>query len=155
MKTSQMSSPYTYQKPENAGKPWPPESDAKLLRMLSSGSSVYECADCFKRTVGGIKSRRMTIACNLVNNGKSIEEVADIFKVPVSMIQESLDILEDTSEASKLSALQRQERKNEKAKMRQEKINNMFEKLNEDSPISLLREIRDLLKQVVINANKD
>lgn len=43
--------------PENAGKPWTPESDKKLLGMFDEGSSKRELCAYFKRTEGAIESR--------------------------------------------------------------------------------------------------
>lgn len=43
--------------PENAGKPWLQEDDAKLVQMFEEGRSKGDICDYFKRTEGGIASR--------------------------------------------------------------------------------------------------
>ena len=43
--------------PENAGKPWLPEDDTKLLKLYKAGISVKEIAKRYKRTKGAIRAR--------------------------------------------------------------------------------------------------
>ncbi len=52
MNTSEKANKGRRNMPENAGKPWLPEDDAKLLRLYKAGISVTEIARQYKRTRG-------------------------------------------------------------------------------------------------------
>ena len=43
--------------PENAGKPWNPEEDKKLIAWYKAGKSIDDLAKLHKRTQGSITSR--------------------------------------------------------------------------------------------------
>jgi hypothetical protein len=137
--------------PENSGKPWPPEMEKELIDHLQRRKTLKECAEFFKRTPGGIRSRQLHIARRMVEKGRPIEEVSDLLRVDIIDIEYSIS----TSKRSKENVEKRRQIKEEHKKNNQIKITDVFMYVKEETPLSLLKEIRDLLKQVVINTNKD
>ena len=128
--------------PKNAGTPWTPELDAELIRLLSNKATVDECATHFERTPGGISSRQMLIARDLVGKGTPIEEVSRIVNAPITTIEHSLRISARSLENSK-------KRREERVKNKQAKITAMFPPVTDETPLSVLKEIRDIMKQFI------
>jgi len=120
-------------KPTNHGSAWSEQMEAELVYRLQLKKSIEDCATYFQRTRGGIRSRQRHIARKLVAGGVPINEVSDLVKLDVADIEQSIL-------ASKRSKEIIQKKK---------KI-----EITEETPLSVLKEIRDLMKQVVINTKK-
>jgi len=131
--------------PENSGKPWPPELEKELIDHLQCRKTLKECAEFFKRTPGGIRSRQLVIARRMVENGRSIDDVSDLLRLDVAEIEYSIA----ASKRSKENVEKRRQMK------KQIKVTDVFTNVNEETPLSVLKEIRDLMKQVVINTKKE
>ena len=63
-----------------AGKPWDAAEESVLLQSLSAGIMPEEIAGCLQRKVGGINSRRYTIAERIVSQGGTIAPAAELVK---------------------------------------------------------------------------
>jgi hypothetical protein len=135
-----MPQPSNKPQPKNAGTPWTPELDIKLLHLLSENTTIEECALHFERTTGGISSRQMVIARDLVGKGTPVEEVSKIVNAPISSIENSLRISARSLENSK-------KKQEERVKNKQVKINAIFPQVTNETPMTVLKEIRDLLKE--------
>jgi Arc/MetJ-type ribon-helix-helix transcriptional regulator len=120
--------------PKNAGAPWTSEVDSEFLQMLSDNKNIEECAIHFERTKGSIIARKLHIARRMVSEGQDIEKVSEIVKTPVRFIEESIDYEEA--------------RKRNKQMERAEK-KSRIEPPKEETKLSVLKEIRDLLKKLV------
>ena len=125
--------------PKNAGAPWTPELDTEFLKMLSDNKSVEECAIHFDRTEGSISARKMFIARRMISQGQDIQKVSEIVRSSVRIIEKSLE--------SEKNRKQNTEKKiNETKNTIQQYVQPL---LQEETPLSVLKEIRDLLKQLV------
>jgi len=142
----EMSSSTTRSLPENAGKPWPAEMEGELINQLQRRKTLKECAEFFKRTPGGIRSRHLVIARRMVENGRSIDDVSDLLRLDVAEIEYSIA----ASKRSKENVEKRRQMKKQ-----QIKVTDVFTNVNEETPLSVLKDIRDLMKQVVINTKKE
>ena len=129
---------------KNSGSLWTTEQEAELVRMLSSGMNVAQCAAHFERTEGGISSRRMIIARELIKNGRTLEDVSAILNAPIASIQQSLRAAEISAENEK----KRQETK--KKPQTQLTFSQIVPAVQEETQLSILKEIRDLLKEVLM-----
>jgi hypothetical protein len=128
-------------KPKNNSKPWTAHLEFELVQLLKQGKSVEECAKHFERTVGAIHSRQLAIARELVDTGNTITEAALIVRVSEVSIRQSLD-------ASAVSKAKLERRLVQK----QNKINEIFPitaSITPDTPLSVLKEIRDLIKEAI------
>jgi hypothetical protein len=128
-------------KPKNNSKPWTGDLEFELVQLLKQGKSIEECAEHFERTVGAIHSRQLAIARELVDKGNTIVEAAIIVRVSEASIRQSLD----ASSVSKARLERRREQK-------QNKINEIFPivaSIKPDTPLSVLKEIRDLIKEAI------
>ena len=63
-----------------AGKPWDAAEESVLLQSLSAGIMPEEIAGGLQRKVGGINSRRYTIAERIVSQGGTIAQAAELVK---------------------------------------------------------------------------
>jgi len=124
--------------PKNAGAPWTSELDDEFLHMLSDNKSVEECANHFERTEGSITSRKMVIAKRMIANGEDIKKVSEIVKSSVKFIEQSIE----SEETRKQNA---EKKRNEKKNTIQQYI----QPKQEETSLSVLKEIRDLLKKLV------
>jgi len=124
--------------------------ETDLVNHLQEGKTLEECAEFFKRTPGGIRSRQLVIARRMVESGRPINEVSDLLRVDMMDIQYSIS----ASERSKENVEKRRQIKEENKKNNQIKITDVFMHVKEETPLSVLKEIRDLMKQVVINTKK-
>jgi len=120
--------------PKNAGASWTPELDVEFLQMISDDKSIEECAIHFERTKGSIIARKLHIARRMVSEGQDIEKVSEIVKTPVRFIEESIEY-EETRNRNK-----EMERAEKKSRIQPPK---------EETKLSVLKEIRDLLKKLV------
>ena len=69
------------------GKAWDVSEETVLLQSLSAGIMPEEIASGLQRKVGGINSRRYTIAERMISQGGTIEQAADLVKYTVEQIQ--------------------------------------------------------------------
>lgn len=120
--------------PKNAGSPWTSEVDSEFLQMLSDNKSVEECAIHFERTKGSIIARKLNIARRMVSEGQDIQKVSEIIKTPIRFIEESIEYEEIRKRNKQI------ERAEKKSRIQPPK---------EETKLSVLKEIRDLLKQLV------
>ena len=84
------------------GKPWTPQEESSLLCSLTLGSAPEEIAEQLQRKIGGINSRRYTIAERLIGQGATLEQAADIIKYSPQSIQDHLDKKEPVRASSPL-----------------------------------------------------
>jgi len=119
------------QLPENHNKPWDYDSEKVLEDMIVRGISRDECAEHFKRTSGGIRSRVMVIAKRVFLEGTlTTQQVAKRFHIDNEDLERSLQATKNATDRQKL--LRKVEKK-------------------EDTLLEVCKEIRDLLKMLVIN----
>jgi hypothetical protein len=116
----------------NVGSSWTPEEETQLLNELATTASIDDIAASHKRTSGAIRARQNFIGRRMVvNEGIPIEEAALRVRQPVSSIEQSIA----TSQKSLANA---QDRRNCSAK-------------KDESILSVMMEVRDLLKQMLAN----
>jgi transcription elongation factor GreA-like protein len=116
----------------NAGNMWTPIEEEQLLKALAADVKVSKIANDFGRTVGAIVARQNHIARNLVNKeGKTIEEAASIVKRTPREIEQSLS-------------------KSKKEPLKQV----VQQKPKDENSLTVLIEIRELLKQMVANQQR-
>jgi hypothetical protein len=120
--------------PKNAGASWTAELDAEFLQMISDNKSIEECAIHFERTKGSIIARRLNIARRMVSEGQDIQKVSEIVKTPVRFIEESIEYEESRKRNKQMERAERKSR---------------IEPPKEETKLSVLKEIRDLLKKLV------
>jgi len=119
------------QLPENHNKPWDYGSEKVLEDMIVRGVSRDECAEHFKRTPGGIRSRVMVIAKRVFSEGTlTTQQVAMRFHIDTEDLERSLQATKNATDRKKL--LRKVEEK-------------------EETLLEVCKEIRDLLKMLVIN----
>jgi hypothetical protein len=120
--------------PNNAGSSWTPELDAEFLQMISDNKSIEECAIHFERTKGSIIARRLNLARRMVSEGQDIQKVSEIVKTPVRFIEESIEYEEIRKRNKQIERAEKKSR---------------IEPPKEETKLSVLKEIRDLLKKLV------
>jgi len=133
---------------ENAGSLWSTKLEDELLEMIRSGNTSEQCAIHFKRTSGGIRARQLVIAKRLVGNGNTIEEASSIVNVPIQSIQQSLR----ASEVARSNLQKRKEQANPKDSIRETLL--IVDTIKPDTPLSVLKEIRDLIKDFIASQSK-
>jgi hypothetical protein len=131
--------------PTNHNAPWTDDLENDLLQQLGNGMTRQQCAIHFQRTTGSIGGRQMMIARRLVASGKTVEEVSDIVKASVVSIRQSLQ----AERAAKENA--RNKRADVSTQMTT--IVQRIPAVTPDTPLSVLVEIRDLMKQLVKNTS--
>jgi hypothetical protein len=70
-----------------AGKAWDVSEETALLQSLSAGVMPEEIAGLLQRKIGGINSRRYTIAERMISQGGTIEQAAGLVKYTPEQIQ--------------------------------------------------------------------
>lgn len=103
-------------RPERCGQPWSVAEEHSLMSMLEQGMPIDRIAMEFKRTERSIHLRQCTIADVLMQKGIPIEQAAKIVKCSIEAVETYLT---------------------KKNAPKESKV---------DTELSLLREIRDLLK---------
>lgn len=138
--------------PERVGKKWEPEEEMYVLKRISQGANYTTIASECQRTIGGISSHLREIACRFIKDGKSMEEVVRITGLLETEITDSIAIRE-RSEKLKLEKQSRP--KEEIPKLKQTFLPFPVEPQNTSNPefMTILVEIRDLLKQLVEDKN--
>jgi hypothetical protein len=106
----------TPSRPERTGQPWSVAEEHSLMSMLEQGAPIRRIAAEFKRSERSIHLRQCTIAEVLMCKGIPIEQAANVVKISIDQVNEFITKKKSPKE-SKL-----------------------------DTELSLLREIRDLLK---------
>ena len=123
---------------DNMGKPWSADDENQLIKMLTEGASTETCATEFKRSIGGIRSRQYELAYRFVEDGKTLSEACQIMKVDEEMLNKSIR----SRTAAKQSKL------NKKTDVSTQ-MTTIVNKVQPNTELSLLIEIRDLLKLLV------
>ena len=120
----------------NQGSVWNEEEETTLLQELALNETVEEIAKKHARSIGAIRARQNHLARRMVlEQGFTVEEAAHRVRTNVHSVQQSLD-------ASKKSLTNAQKR------------HNYVEVKKEETPLSVMMEIRDLMRQMVANQVK-
>ncbi len=114
----------------NVGFPWRAIEEAELLDRLKQGMTITQCAIAHGRTTGAIQSRQKVIARAMHDAGKTIEEITDTTRLNRDVVRMVIDAYSG--------------RPVEKPNAQQVFG---FAPPPPDTQVSLLREIRDLLKE--------
>ena len=123
---------------ENRGRAWSEDDENRLVQMLYGGASINTCAAEFKRTLGGIRSRQLDIAYRYVEEGKTVTEACQIMKIDEDLLIKSIRLRSAAKEA-----------KRNKKKDISTQTTTIVRKVEPHTELSLLVEIRDLLKLLV------
>lgn len=110
-----------YSDNEKTGRSWSSEEDNKLIEEIKT-LDVKEIANLHKRTVVGINSRLRHIGCRLLQQGMEIDDVSKMLNLSVATLQKSMNMSKSKNTAQNGET-------------------------NADV-VSLLKEIRDLLKVI-------
>jgi hypothetical protein len=131
-----MDSPKTKTLPANSGKPWTTKDDQALLSLLAASTPIHEIALKFARTSGAIVARQNHIGRQMImQNGLSVEDAAMHVRRTVQELEQSL------------SAAVTDKIPPPKPPMKQSNS-------AEESMLSVMVEIRNLMKQMVANQVK-
>ena len=103
-------------RPERCGQPWSVAEEHSLMSMIEQGTPIHRIAAEFKRTERSIQLRQCNIADVLIQKGIPIEQAVKIVKISVEELNEFIS---------------------KKNTPKEPKV---------ETELSLLREIRDLLK---------
>lgn len=121
-----------------AGMNWTDEENAELMKRATSNMQIKDIAFLHKRTIGGIKSRIMLNALDMVkDNNMTLEDVSKLVHIPLQMLEKY------------------KKRQDDKKDTNHERIaskKNKTDKQSEDTYMSILIEIRDLL-YIIAKAN--
>ena len=125
----------TTQLPENQGGLWTAQEETALLEELATTQTIEFIAKMHHRTPGAIRARQNHLARRLIlEEGVSLEEAAMRVRQPVFSIQQ-------TMAASQKSMTNARQRKDAGAK-------------KEESLLSVMMDVRELLRQMVANQTK-
>jgi hypothetical protein len=105
---------------DNMGKSWSTEEERNLIEEIKT-LDIGQIANLHKRSIGSIKSRLRHIGCRMINDGITIHNVCEMLKLSETSLQKSLNLRKYQHQAT-------------------------AENSSQDKMISLLTEIRDLLK---------
>ena len=108
---------------KNIGKAWSTDEENKLIEELKT-LNIEEIATLHQRTIGGIEARIRVIGCRLLQQGIKINDVCEMLKVSDTILQKSMNM---------------------------RKKSNRLNNNDNETVITLLKDIRDLLN---IIANK-
>jgi ribonuclease HI len=74
--------------PTNCGSRWTTEQETSMLEAIAKNTSIHDIAEKMNRTYGGIRSRLLIIARNMiVNENKTYEEVSKITSLSIDCIK--------------------------------------------------------------------
>ena len=127
--------------PINQGKPWLEDEILRLLQAVKRKESIQQIAETHRRTSGGIQSRLSSLAADYYyNDERPIEKIMTFTGLSKDQV---LDAIAKRANTMKV----KEKKKEQKAQSYRTPSINMFEPPKKDeSVISLLTEIRDLLK---------
>jgi len=121
--------------PINHGGPWTDEEESKLMRELAEGIDFHAIVEAHRRTQGAIAARQKVIGRRMVlKENLTLEEAALRVRLHPNQLKQSLD-------ASQVAQTNAQQRRDARVK-------------KEESLLSVMVDIRQLLKQMVINQEK-
>ncbi len=121
--------------PINHGGPWTYEEESKLIRELADGVEFRTIAESHRRTQGAIAARQKAIGRRMVlKENLTLEEAALRVRLHPSQLKQSLD-------AAHVAQTNAQQRRDAGVK-------------KEESLLSVMVDIRQLLKQMVVNQEK-
>lgn len=134
--------------PERVGKKWEPEEEIYVLKRISQGANYMTIASECKRKIGGISAHLREMACRFIKDGKTMEEVVQITGLLETEIADSIAIRE---RSEKLKVERQSRPKEEIPKLKQTFLPFLVEPQKTSNPefMTILVEIRDLLKQLV------
>jgi hypothetical protein len=125
-------------KPKRHGKIWDEKEENFVLKRVHEKATFETIANEVQRTIGGVHSHLKELAYRFIENeGKLIEEASELTGLTIQDIQDHI------------------ERKNIAKRIREQK-GLIYSKeqdypIQEESLIDLVKEIRDLLKILVLN----
>lgn len=133
--------------PARNGKPWRDDEILQLLKSVQKKKTTEELAEEHQRTPGGIRSRLREIAADYYfNENKPLEQIAKITGLDIDSISDAI---------SKRQYRIDQQEKKIQANVNSTPVTSYFtQEIKEVEPkkegiISLLTEIRDLMKEMV------
>jgi hypothetical protein len=129
--------------PERTGKRWENDEEEYILSRVKEGALPYIIAKEVQRTTGGVVSHLREMACEFIENGKPIEEVCTITGLPLFEIEDAL----------KRREFAKQLKLEKRAEPIQKQTRPFFLNKTQETEIDILRDIRDLLQQLVKNTN--
>jgi len=137
--------------PERNGKTWKSDEEGTVLRFIHENKSVEFIATSLKRTHGSIRAKLRDLACRFVYEGKTLEEASKLTSVLIGDIEYSLRLREIADnireEKDKNSTVKTQLTFNEVSQL-QSPIQRALDSVEKETNISILKEIRDLLKNI-------
>jgi hypothetical protein len=85
--------------PPNRGKPWTKEELEQVMSELGNSKTYEEISTLLGRTVGGIKHKILSIACNdHLKNGMSLEDAQTIYGFTADELNVALNLYKPLSE---------------------------------------------------------
>jgi len=130
--------------PARNGKPWNDDEILQLLKGVQKKKTTQELAEEHQRTPGGIRSRLREIAADYYfNENRPLEQISKFTGLDIDTISDAI--------SKRQYSLDRQEKKVQ-AKVNVTPITSYFVPQSEpkkEDMISLMSEIRDLLKETV------
>lgn len=130
--------------PNRIGVSWSEEEETRLLQLVQEGKTHQEIGSILERTIGGIKGRLWTIACQMYEKGISNDDISKITLLSDESISEAI---------KKHNAKKNNKAKDTEAKvMRKESIQAKLITVPESDIMQLklvMFEIRDLLRVLV------
>ncbi len=133
--------------PERVGKKWEIDEEVYVLKRISQGANYMTIASECQRKVGGISSHLHEMACRFIKEGKPMEEVVQI----TGLLE---DDIKDAIQRRQVAERMKAERESMPKETVQKSIKAFMPHLIKPKPVqddmmTVLIEIRDLLKQLV------
>ena len=119
--------------PRNTGKAWEDTEVGQLLQEIHKKVSLEEIAKIHERTLGGIRSRLRVVACDYYDEGRSLEEIQKFTGLDITTIQAAI-------QKRKIARQPKKESPPIQSPPSQE-----------EDTLSVLKDIRSLLEQLVKN----
>ena len=140
--------------PERNGKTWKIDEENTVLRFIGENKDVDFIASNLQRTRGAIRAKLRDLACRFIYDGKTITEASRLTSIPTGDIEYALKLREiaDNIREKKNPTVQTQLTFNEVSQL-QAPIQRAFDSSEKETSISVLKEIRDLMKQLVVNTS--
>jgi hypothetical protein len=127
--------------PERHCKKWEDDEVQYVLGRVKQNIHPGRIAEEVKRTPGAIVAQLKKIACDSVERGMSLEDAAELTKLPI-------EIIEDSIQRRKFAEQIKEERKNHPPEPKQAPLRPFF--LNkQETEMDILIEIRELLRELV------
>ena len=133
------------------GTRWTEDEDKELLGFFRENKTTEEIGTYFKRSIGSVQNRVMTLMFQMINEDLSnIEQVCQEYNIDVKEMERYIGRREKRRDNRK----EIRKNKNKKTDLNTQVSTNTTSETNSSEVVSLLREIRNYMKIIIDKLDK-